>query len=115
MGFDVLPNGDLEVTIDNETADAMKTTEDYFERLSIFEYMVEEDGWTLLEPADICALTSSLIICDDQWDAPECGYPKLPREGAKVWWFERYQIEDPLDTLMNTGRVVFDRAPERIP
>lgn len=58
----------------------------------------------------IGALTSAPILAD-QLDHPDgSDHPVVP-DDANVWWFPNYQISDPLETLLELGRVVFTKAP----
>lgn len=61
--------------------------------------------WIL--PEQIGALTSAPIFGEltlsDHGDVTEVG---------RVFWFPNYQIEDPWETLMNTGEVIFTEALE---
>jgi hypothetical protein len=64
-----------------------------------------------VDPADIGALTSSPIICDDAWTTHDDGTFELYPE-AQVWWFPNYQVEDPVAILRETGEVVFTAVPK---
>ena len=56
------------------------------------------------------SVTDAPIICDDAHTIDDEGtfvvYPE-----AQVWWFPNYMIEDPVNTLMTLGEVVFMAAP----
>ena len=63
------------------------------------------NGLSLVPPEDIGALTSSLIFSDccvgddGEWPAD-----------ARYFWFERYQIESPAETLTTKGAVEFQEG-----
>lgn len=104
----VLPNGDLEISVDPDG--------DYdWDRLlhgttdqalaDLLEYEIG-NGWDIIDPSDTGDLTSSPMICDDvtvKDDGTRVIY-------GNVWWFPNYQIESPIETLRNKGRVIFERA-----
>ena len=94
----ILPNGDLEFTADGDV-----DARDAYELLD--ESGLMGNGWDVVMPAG--ALTSAPIIADDAIDATT---HMEPTPGARVWWFPDYQVEDPIETLRTTGRVVFARV-----
>ena len=63
------------------------------------------NGWEIIAPADVGALTDGLLITDD---AERDDQGALVRVGT-VYWDERYQIEDALEELQ-AGRAVEFRA-----
>lgn len=72
-----------------------------------------EDLWTngqldSVQPEEIAALTDAPIYCD--WKETD-DHGTLENIG-RVYWFERYQIEDPAEELAKYGEVVFPGAPE---
>lgn len=62
--------------------------------------------WTRILPEEIGALTAAPIISDE---ATRDQNGKLIKVG-RVYWHERYQVEDPVEALKNDGFVRFDGA-----
>lgn len=75
-----------------------------------FANIIEHMGWAgngrlyTVAAEWIGALTNGPILAD-QLDPP------VVPDGANVWWFPNYQISDPLEVLLELGRVVFTKAP----
>lgn len=60
------------------------------------------------DTADIGALTSGPILAVDVERNDDCKIAKI----GKTWWFERYQVEDEVETLLEEGLVVIPKSPE---
>jgi hypothetical protein len=61
------------------------------------------NGWTWVGAEQIGALTGAPILSDEvetneDGDIIHCGV---------VYWFERYQVESPVQTLLEKGEVTF--------
>ena len=65
------------------------------------------NGWEIVPPEDIAALTSAPILSDS---AQRDDQGKLTGIGD-CWWFQNYQIESELETMLDKGFVDFDLAP----
>lgn len=77
---------------------------------SLLEDLREQDLITVLSEhdlADIGALTSGPVLALDI-ERDDDG--KIVKMG-KTWWFERYQVEDEIETLITHGIVVIPKAP----
>lgn len=106
-----LKNGDLEISTSGRIG--RKALKENFPNLDAdaslydaFEYLTA-NGLNWIAPESIGALTDSPILSDSPLeDSGSLG------DGAKVWWFPNYAIESPLQTLVETGKVVFKRAEE---
>ena len=70
----------------------------------VFEYPIC-NGLSWVEPEDVGALTNSVIFSDASLQ-DDGTYP----DDAQFFWYPAYQIEDPVETLMNTGKVIFEKA-----
>lgn len=105
--YDITDEG-LVFTADEETRKDLQVLRDKADYVYAEDAMLEyalSNGLNWVRADDIGALTSAPILsdcCPDDDDS----YPP----DARFWWFERYQIEDPIDTLITTGRVVFPEA-----
>ncbi len=79
-----------------------------------FTYHILDNGnlVILVNTADgrsiIGALTQAPIITDFLGLLDD-GPPQVPND-AKLWWFPNYAVEDPLQTLLDKGQVVFMRV-----
>jgi hypothetical protein len=110
MKLTILANGNLEISLDTEDdrEDIASWSEgDHWERM-FEECGAIGNGWTMIAPEWIGALTDAPIVSDDCDLGDDA---KLTRIG-RVWWFPNYMIEDPIVTLVTSGRVVFRAAPE---
>jgi hypothetical protein len=67
------------------------------------------NGWTLVKPEDVGALTSAPILSDD-FDRDE-NTDKLRRMGEH-YWHERYQIESAITEMVVEGYVDFQKGEE---
>lgn len=105
MNYQILENGDLKLLCDLSNPENI----DYLSESHSITDIVQThfiDKLEILQPVDIGALTSSEIIAhkvvrDNNSDV---------EYAANVWWFPNYQIEDPMETLRETGEVVFTKA-----
>lgn len=61
------------------------------------------NGWEWIRPEEIAALTDAPIV-SDRTERDEDG--TLVKIG-RVYWFPSYQIESPVQTLYDAGRVIF--------
>lgn len=70
----------------------------------VFEYAVC-NGLSRVDPYDIGALTDSPIYSDDSMDDDG----KFS-DDANFFWYPEYMVSDPIEILMDEGRVVFTKA-----
>jgi hypothetical protein len=98
----LLPEGREEITsaLDQK---ANIDSDDFFHRL--LEHPLS-NGWEMIRPEEIGALTSAPILANDL-ERNEDG--ELVRCG-RVYWFPNYQIESPVQTLFEAGTVRFSGA-----
>ncbi len=97
---EILSNGDLLFTADDEGKEELNT-DSYHQEQEITEYF--GDTIYLLNPEYIGALTDAPIFIEDlsiEDDGKITVYGKL-------WAFMNYQTENPWDILKDTGRVIF--------
>ena len=73
--------------------------------LELIEYQLS-NGWELIRPEEVGALTSSVILMDDA-DRDDTG--ALVRCG-RVYWHPNYAVEDPIESLRTTGRFLMTGA-----
>ena len=70
----------------------------------VFEYAIC-NGLSWVAPEDIGAMTDSLIFSDST--PHDDG---VYAADANFYWFPNYQVECPIETLTQMGRVVFTKA-----
>lgn len=106
MRYEILENGDLEITGDI-SADAFEFPDSDSAMYEAFEPLTA-NGLMWVAPEDIGALTSAPILSDgtvkDNGD--------LDIEGAHVWWYPNYALRSPLRELIETGKTIFTAAKE---
>lgn len=105
----VLPSGDLEISlIDGEEYDCDRLCSMTPEQAlgDLLEHQIG-NGWDLIDPEDVGALTDSPIISDDV-TIEDDGTRTI---SGNVWWFPNYQIENPVGTLCDKRRVIFAHVP----
>lgn len=111
----VIENGNLVFTMDEEDRATWKA------ELAEQEYLDIEDVFydsglggncdlDTVQPHQIGALTDSPIFAE----AVEYDPGGVIGATGNVWWFPDYQVINPLETLLETGRVVFKGAPENV-
>ena len=107
MHHEIMPNGNLAFILDAD--------DDHEDVLAMRGYswpdMLEAcgllgNGWNSVAPETIGALTDAPIVTDD-WSITDEGETQAL---GRIWWFPNYQVEDPAETLVEKGRVVFTLA-----
>jgi hypothetical protein len=106
-----LKNGNLEISLGKDgfeeiadlRADGKRTDDDIL--LSLIENYFG-NGYNNL--TGMVGLTDSLII-GYGWDLTDEGNWELI-EGSQTWWFPNYMVENPLETLINEGKVIFKKG-----
>ncbi len=96
-----LPNGDLEITVDDPSD--LDSAHDIGDVLDSGRYI--GNGWDVVDAeATNCGdLTEAPMIAEDATLEDDDSWTFY----GDIWWFPNYQIEDPVETLRQTGRVVF--------
>lgn len=113
MDYEILPNGDLKFTLDTdeqaEWAEKL-SDDDWIDFVEIFADTGLRGNCELdnIPPEAVGALTDSVIIADGVDHDPGGVIGAVDN----VWWFPNYMIEDPAETLIKTGEVIFKAAPE---
>lgn len=110
LGFTILKNGDLEITTDkpNSLRDSYENLDADYSLYDAFDWLTS-NGLNWINPEDIGALTSAPILSDSP-----CNDDGTFPVDMKVFWFPEYQVESPLRTLVETGKVVFTAAEEAL-
>jgi hypothetical protein len=119
VDFNVV-DGNLEITLLPEGKEfVLETQSDPEKNIASNDFFYELvewqtcNGWDYVQPEEIGALTSSLILSehterDDQGTLVQIG---------RVFWFPNYQVESEVETLLEKGKVVFtgvDPAAEQV-
>jgi hypothetical protein len=89
-------DGNLLITLTDEGREKIQDAESVLELL---EWHLC-NGWSHLFPENIGALTDCDLIISD--DAEQNDDGDMTHVG-RFYWHEAYQVEDPLETLRNTG------------
>jgi hypothetical protein len=74
-----------------------------------FEEAIEYElcnGWELLQPEEIGALTSAPILATNTLRDDDGGLV----DAGRVYWFPNYCVENELETLLLSGEVFFQAA-----
>lgn len=114
--FKILDNGNLSISASPQQIEEMK---EEIENLNIIHDIgailleIGEyhfcNGWEMLRPEQIGALTDSPIL------AYNCGFDEKSEEvridnNTKIFWFPEYQVCDFFECLCKYGYVVFQKA-----
>lgn len=107
MDITILPNGNLEIKLedsdDRDDIEGMRGADWW----KLFEDKCG-NGWGIVEPEWIGALTDAPIVTDEYTFTDD----EKHEVTGRVWWFPNYMVEDPVETLLERGRVVFTAVPE---
>lgn len=108
----ILPNGNLALLAGNETRRYIKEHEDKDAYALLWD--LTEHYWTNgryepfnAEDANPFVGLSSAPCIAEEMDIHDDGSKEIV---GRYWYFPNYMIENPLETLKNTGRVVFTLA-----
>jgi hypothetical protein len=108
-----LSNGNLRITANNDARAWLKEAcaeNGYWSVLSdAFEGYSTNGGFTPFDAGDanpFVGLTSAPCIAESM-DYPDSGQREVV---GRLWCFERYMIDDPLDELKRFGRTTFQLA-----
>lgn len=111
MKTEILPNGNLRFTLetDEEKEDVAGFGHEW-ERI-LWDNVgrcspLGGNGWYVVAPEMIGALTEAPIVSDDV-SFDDDG--KIDHIG-RVWWFPNYMVECPVETLAEKGSVIFTLA-----
>lgn len=109
--LEILPNGNLKVTLTEDGKNELPDLkEKYGENdeaiiIDLLEYNLC-NGYSIVAPEHIGALTASLMIADSFIDE-ETTQEELDR--INVWWFPNYMVQSYLDGIDSEG-VIFTKA-----
>ena len=117
MKFAILPNGNLEISIENEDdremiRESLAKASD--KDVDVISDILEDTGWSgngqlyYVRPEWVAALTEAPILTDELTHEDD----GTVRVSDNIWWFPNYMVESFAETLLDTGRVVFQKAPE---
>ena len=108
-----LPDGTLEISLDN-TDDAREELKEMMDKwpnedvwVELLEPTSTSGSYALVAPELVGALTESPIIATEQALPNEDTDVMELHPEAKYWWFPNYMVENELETLLTTGKVVF--------
>jgi hypothetical protein len=101
-------NGDLVFTLTEDGRSELAYQIEFHPGISdenLFIAMIEdhlENGFQFVEPEEVGALTSSLLLTDGHRDDDG----EYEGDGS-IWYFDRYMIDGYAETLANDGKIVF--------
>lgn len=111
LAYEILSNRDLEISLrpgefdEDEIRDMLEDPSDLWD---LMEHDVGNGGPYPTDAGEQyrdgrCNLTDApMVVTGKEW--PDSG--RVSHWGT-VWWFPNYMVEDPVETLLRTGRVVF--------
>ena len=106
--FKVLENSNLKIILLKEGWELIKALqkEEKSDEDIFFELIEDQlcNGYHLIAPEDIGALTSSIIIGDSVVDSTTT---KGDIDKINYWWNPGYQIESEITTLLREGEITF--------
>jgi hypothetical protein len=109
-------NGNLVITLTPAGREEIATAEADGENIDSDFYMGQLfdhpfcNGWEVIQPEEIAALTSAPIFSDEA-ERDEQGKLLAVR---RVYWFPNYQIESPIQTLKEKGVVIFTGVGDEV-
>jgi len=108
--FDTQANGNLHVTLFPEAREDVQEISSSQHLTSdnklaeVIEWHIG-NGWTLVEPGDVGALTDAPILSEDiNYD----DHGNVQHVGV-VYWYPEYEVKDPVAQLLENGFVDFTR------
>jgi len=107
--LEIISNGNLKITLIEKDAFLEEFPSLYpsvGDLLEAARYL----GNNWFDLTDLVGLTGSPIIGFDV--SFEENTDKLLLDNAKVWWFPNYQVENPFETLVNEGEVIFTKSAD---
>lgn len=119
INLEVLPDGNLKVSLTLEGRQDLPYLRDRFSCDSVWVEMVERyqtpgSAYMMLKPEEIGALTSAPIIghgfaYDDYGEIQQGG------DNPKVWWFPQYETVDEFEELLKPGGfIIMTLAPSPV-
>jgi hypothetical protein len=114
VDFEKLPNGNLKLTLNDEGREELV---DYLSNYPTIHDLMESqlcNGWDRVQPEEVGGLTGCDLIISDDVERDDDG--DIVKVGG-VYWHPNYAIEDPVETLRDTGSFVLtyvkgEDAPE---
>jgi len=111
ISWKVLPNKNLEITATGDDLEEIRQDVEDQSDSRLLDYLepMFGNGYMLVRPEQIGALTDSLIISDGSLDDNgEIDFGSKP----KFWWYPQYELRSPLEDLAETGKTIFTYAGE---
>lgn len=99
-------NGNLVLTIDPETAQELRDDESVYDIGGALEY-THTTGNTEYMYVDDMGYAGFGLTSAPGFATSGQSEDEIFDETSRIWWFPNYAIEDPYETLLDTGKVVF--------
>jgi hypothetical protein len=108
--FERQPNGNLRIVLLEDAREdvqeiASRELDADSELAEVLEWQLS-NGWSLVQPEDVGALTDAPILTEDL-DTDDQGEV---RHVGTVYWFPQYDVSDPVAQLLQNGSVEFVRG-----
>lgn len=106
-----LENGNLKLEIVQDKGEENRDWDNLHDReddglWDLLEEGYIGNGWTMVHADQTGDMTDSPMICDD-FSVEDDGDFVIY---GNVWWFPNYMIENPIETLRDRGKVIFNLA-----
>lgn len=115
VDFDITPQG-LKITLTPEGREEIQEAIEDQKNIGAVAFLIDLcehplcNGWTEVRPEEVGALTDSTIFARE-FDRDDEG--KLTSVGD-VFWFPNYMVENPVQTMLDKGFVIFAKGEKDI-
>jgi hypothetical protein len=114
VSITIMTNGHLKITADNETRQWIKELQEKGRGSNDILHTITERYWTngSYEPFDAGDANPFVGLSSAPCIAQEMAYDDNGKKEivGEYWYFGNYMLEDPMETLKRTGRVIFQKA-----
>jgi len=108
LKLNILPDGNLQIIADKDAHEEKKKILS-MSSINAMIYLMEDhicNGWGLVSPETIGAMTSSPILCDDfiiEDDGTE-------NPQGNIWWFPEYETTNEIEKMFTKEGAIFTKA-----
>jgi hypothetical protein len=107
--FNVNNSGNLEITLTDEGRELLSVLGEQYNDETAFIDLIETqlcNGYCLVKPEDVGAITSSLLITDGFYD----DNGDFPKQDCNIWYYNYYAVRSYLADLKEYGTVIWNKA-----
>jgi hypothetical protein len=113
MDYNILPNGNLEITCNRNDKPGLRDmlAKTHNDGILLAE-LLESTGWQpngrlhQISPEDVAALTDAPMLTDDMTVEDDA----TVTVHGQVYWYPNYMVTNFMEELLNEGRTIFQRA-----